>query len=332
MVTQSGHHLPRGSQIHRCRTAISATTSGSSAAGDRCNFLPLQSSAAAGANIVGVTGNSGDTGGNTTILDKTNPRVVMAFGAFIQNISPSPLSNGAGGRRIRLTFMPGYANNMSLVVKVQALTGHGQAAALGIWNCVKIDGNSFDLATNVTTGLPSAWDSSDPYRGPGGEAISQATNIAVYIYNQGRFSGFTDLVFCKSANEPSRRCRKDCRSRPDRPAAISRSRPGCASWICLPCRRATRMTSREASLQLTRIIPVRVAAMFRIIGLARSSVVSMTPTLVPTRPRQRAGPTSTTKSIQGIIDFPNTGNNPTLNVNGRGAKYIYDFDDPASKA
>ena len=56
----------------------------------------------------------------------------MAFGAFIQNISELPVSNGAGGRRIRITFKPGYANYMSGVIKVQALNGRGQAAALGI--------------------------------------------------------------------------------------------------------------------------------------------------------------------------------------------------------
>lgn len=35
-----------------------------------------------GANIYGLNGNSGDTNRNTTILDKTNPRVVLAFGAI----------------------------------------------------------------------------------------------------------------------------------------------------------------------------------------------------------------------------------------------------------
>ena len=142
-------------------------------------FSPCGITARRGAKVAGASGNSGDTGGNTTILDKINPRVVMAFGAFIQNISESPVSNGAGGRRIRITFKPGYANYMSGVIKVQALNGRGQAAALGIWNCVRIDGSTLDLTTSVSTGSPSAWDRSDPYRGLGGEAISQATNIAV---------------------------------------------------------------------------------------------------------------------------------------------------------
>src|SRR5207253_3370945 len=95
-----------------------------------------------GANVVGVNGNSGDTSRNTTILDKTNPRVVLAFGAIIQNMSPSPISNGAGGRRIRLILRPGYANQASAVVRVQALAGNGQSVAAGVWNCVRIDGNT----------------------------------------------------------------------------------------------------------------------------------------------------------------------------------------------
>src|SRR2546430_150050 len=83
---------------------------------------------------------------------------------------------------------------------IKTLAGRGQAAAVGIWNCIRIDGSTFDLVSNVTTGLPSVWDHSDPYIGPGGEAISQASNVAVYFLNQGKFSGFTNLIFCKLAN------------------------------------------------------------------------------------------------------------------------------------
>ena len=39
----------------------------------------------------------------------------------------------------------------------------------------------------------------------------------------------------------------------------------------------------------------------------------------------RSGAYLDNEVIQGIIDYPNIGNNPTLNVSGRGAKYIYDF-------
>ena len=69
-------------------------------------FSPAAIVRSGGGSIVGLAKESGDTGGNTTILDKSNPRVVLSFGAFIQNISESPESNGASGRRIRLTFKP----------------------------------------------------------------------------------------------------------------------------------------------------------------------------------------------------------------------------------
>jgi hypothetical protein len=277
-----------------------------------------------GINVVGVTVNTGDTGGNTTILDKTNPRVVMAFGALIQNISPSPAGNDAGGRRIRLTFKPGYANSMSSIVRVQALTGHGQGAAVGIWNCVKIDGSTLDLTTSVTTGLPSVWDSSDPYRGPGGEAISQATNIAVYIYNQGTFSGFTNVVFCKAENERLVDAGKIVD--PELIAQLQYEKP---AWL-----RFMDASAVQASYEndFSRRVPATSAYYPGSGGRYVPDYWAGTIKRGVDDGYTCSNPTASTKGgyidnevIQGVIDFPNTGNNPTLNVNGRGTKYIYDF-------
>ena len=88
-----------------------------------------------GLNIHSLNGNSGDTDRNTTIADKTNPRVVFSFGAVVQNMSPSPVSNGDGGRRIRLTFKPSCADHASSVIRVQApLQGYRSVDSARIWN------------------------------------------------------------------------------------------------------------------------------------------------------------------------------------------------------
>jgi len=287
-------------------------------------FSPAAIIRSGGANIVGVARDSGDTDRNTTILDRTNPRVVLAFGAFIQNVSRSPVSNGAGGQRIRLTFKPGYANSLSLVMKVQALNGRGQAAAAGVWNCVKIDGNSLDLVTNVATGRPSDWDSNDPYQGPGGEAICQASNIAVSILKQGRFSDFSDLVFCKSANESLVDAGKI--ADPDLIQQLQYLNP---AWL-----RFMDLTAVQASYEhdIARRVPAshmfypgpggRFVPDYWAGTIKRGDDDAYT---CPNPTASKSGPYLDNETIQGTIDFPNTGLHPTLNVNGRGAKYIYDF-------
>jgi hypothetical protein len=278
-----------------------------------------------GINVVGLNGSSsGETGGNTTILDKTNPRVVLAFGAIIQNISPSPVDNGAGGRRIRLTFKPGHAGYASSVIKVQALTGRDQAVAAGIWNCVRIDASTLDLVSNAVSGQPAAWDGSDPYRGPGGEAVWQASNIAVYILSQGTFSGFSNLVFCKAENEAL----VDAGKIVD-PELIEQLRYLRPAWL-----RFMDLTGVQASYEndFARRVPAtslyypgsggRYVPDYWVGTIKRGAEDVYT---CSNPAASASGPYLDNEVVQGIIDFPNTGINPTLNVGGRGAKHIYDF-------
>ena len=277
-----------------------------------------------GNNIVGLHGSSGDTNYNTTILDKTNPRVVLAFGAQIQTMSPSSVSNGAGGRRVRLMFKPGYAGSASSVIRVQALDGKGQAAAAGVWNCVRIDANTLDLVSNALTGQPAVWDSSDPYRGPGGEAIWQASNIAVYILSQGIFSGFSNLVFCKAENEAL----VDAGKIVD-PELVKQLKYLKPAWL-----RFMDVTGVQASYEndFSRRVPVtsvcypgpsgRFVPDYWVGTIKRGADDALT---CASPAASRTGAYVDNEVIQGVIDFPNTRINPTLNVNGRGAKYIYDF-------
>ena len=278
-----------------------------------------------GHNIVGVNGSSGDTNYNTTILDKTNPRVVLAFGALILGMSPSPVSNGAGGQRVRLTFKPGYANSASSIIRVQALAGRGQAAATGVWNCVRIDANTLDLASNAANGQPATWDASDPYRGPGGEAIWQASNIAVYVLAQGTFSGFSTVVFCKAEHEAL----VDSGKIAD-PALIEQLRYLNPAWL-----RFMDITGVQASFEndFSRRVPAtsicypgpsgRFVPDYWVGTIKRGSDDAFA---CANPLASRNGAYVDNEVVQGVFDLPNTGINPTLNVNGRGAKYIYDFD------
>ncbi len=277
-----------------------------------------------GNNIVGLHGSSGDTNYNTTILDKTNPRVVLAFGALIQSMSSSPVSNGAGGQRVRLTFKPGYANYASSVIRVQALAGRGQAAATGVWNALRIDANTLDLVSNVMTGQPAAWDASDPYRGPGGEAIWQASNVAVYILGQGMFSGFSNLVFCKAENEAL----VDFGKIVD-PELVEQLKYLKPAWL-----RFMDLTGVQASYEndFSRRVPAsaiyypgssgRFVPDYWVGTIKRGADDAFT---CPNPAASGNGAYADNEVVQGIIDLPNTGINPTLNVNGRGAKYIYEF-------
>ncbi|ABQ33250.1 hypothetical protein [Bradyrhizobium sp. BTAi1] len=277
-----------------------------------------------GQNIVGVSGNTGETNYNTTILDKTNPRVVLTFGANILNMSPSPVDNGAGGRRVRLTFKPGFANSASPVIKVQALAGRGQASAAGIWKSVRVDPNTVDLVANALTGEPAAWNPNDPYRGPGGEAIWQATNIAVYILAQGTFSGFSNLVFCKAENETL----VDSGALVD-PLLIEQMRHLRPSWL-----RFMDLTGVQASYESEFARRVPAASLFypgpggRFVPDYWVGSIKRGPEDAYTcvsRSGPSAGPYRDNEVVQGVLDLPNKGINPTLNVDGRGAKYIYGF-------
>jgi hypothetical protein len=277
-----------------------------------------------GGNIVGVNGNSGETGGNTTILDKTNPRVVLAFGGVIQNISPSPLSNGAGGQRIRLTFKPGYANHASGMVRVQALAGHGQAAAAGVWNCVRIDDKTLDLITSVTSGRPSAWVGGDPYLGPGGEAIWQAANMAIYILNQGTFSGFRDLVFCKQENEAYLDSGKIVD--PELIEQLRYLRPAWLRFMDLSGVQASYENDFSRRVTVNQLCYPGASGRYVPDYWVGSIRRGANDAYDCSNPKASGGGAYVDgEVVQGVMDAPNNGVNPTLSVNGRGAKYIYDF-------
>jgi hypothetical protein len=272
---------------------------------------------------------SGDQVGNITMVSQTSPRVVIAFGGIIQKISAGA-SNGAGGNYIRITTKSGAVDVMGLSsssapVKIQALSGHGQAAADGIWNVSKVDSSTFDLTTNTSTGLPSAYNAGDPYSGPGGEFICQGFNLSLYLLNQGRFSGFTNLVFCTAANESWVDSGKLVD--PTYTAQLQYLKPAWLRHMDLSAVQASfendfsrRVPASYINFQARRIVKdYWVGAITR--RGAGDAYTCANPTASPS-----SGPYLDCEVVQGALDLPNTGMNPTLTLPGRGGtKFVYDF-------
>jgi hypothetical protein len=146
-----------------------------------------------GANVYGLNASSGDVAGNMLIQEKTNPRIELAWGWKIQSITQSPVSNGRGGHLVRITSKPGFTrivtNNST--IKVQGI--NGQANALGVWKCTKVDDQTFDLQL-------STWNAADPYAGPSGEAILSVGQVQATLPS-GTYSSFGGLVLCRATDD-----------------------------------------------------------------------------------------------------------------------------------
>ncbi len=259
---------------------------------------------------------SGDQVGNITMLSQTSPRAVIAFGGIIQKISAGA-SNGAGGNYIRITTKSGVVDviglsSTSAPVKIQALSGRGQAAAEGIWNVAKVDSSTFELTSNTSTGLPSVYNAGDPYRGLGGEFICQGFNLSLYLLNQGRFSGFTNLVFCTAANESWVNSGKLVD--PTYAAQLQYLKP---AWL-----RHMDLSAVQASFEndFSRHVPASYIN-FPARRFVKDAYTCVNPAASPT-----SGPYLDCEVVQGTLDLPNTGMNPTLTIPGRGGtKFVYDF-------
>lgn len=155
--------------------------------------------------INGLGAISGDAV-NPAILAKDTPKVQYAFGAFVQGIA-SGASNGAGGNYIRLTFKTNYVDTFTgsgaaatRQMKVQNSTLNGNlasATAAGTWNYNVVDSSHIDLTTDVSTGAVSVFSAGG---GVGGEVITTPQDLTIRLI-AGTFTSFTNLVFCRSANE-----------------------------------------------------------------------------------------------------------------------------------
>ena len=153
-------------------------------------FIVSSSTASAGTPL--TVGDS--AGGNTSMTSVTAPRVQFAFGINIQSVTQSPVSNGAGGNLIRVGTKTGFAANLSTGQTMNVSGIITQTNANGTWLITKIDAQTFDLQA-------STWSAGQGSSGVVGQAILRATTLSINISNSGTFSGFTDLVWCKTADE-----------------------------------------------------------------------------------------------------------------------------------
>lgn len=306
--------------------------------------------------VAGLSGQTGDTSGNTTIINKTAPRVVMTFGAVLSGangpgglaMSDSGISNNAGGNYIKVWFKTGYVSNFSglgtinqLKLQNSPLNGNlvGQLNALDTWNYVQVDGNSIYLTKSVTTGLPSAYNSGSPWIS-GGEVVTTATNLSVHIMgsNNGATSysspsQFSNFVFCTTINEaavlagqindPTLR---DQYKYLMNSAAAPNSQKG---WL-----RFMDVSGVQGSYESDFANRMPVGALcYNTTNYTQpvysvGTITNTSDALTCSDPSQSVWSGSAyidNSIVQGAISASNTTANPTLNVGGHGAKPIFDF-------
>jgi hypothetical protein len=265
-----------------------------------------------GANVVGVGASSGDIGGNMTIKDRTNPRVEFAWGWKIQSMSQSPVSNGAGGYLVRLTSKPSHLGNVasSSTIKIQGI--RGQANALGVWKCTKIDNQTFDLQG-------STWNSADPYSGPSGEAILSVGQVSL-SFPPGIYSSFRDLTLCRSADEAALDAGLQIsQAAIDSYAALNPRYLRFMDMLAVINSTATNFKYRPRSTAMTygagRIEPAYWVG--QLTQGSNDAYACVNPNA------SGKGAYVDGEIIQGYADLANSTATPTLNLGGRGAKPVF---------
>jgi hypothetical protein len=250
----------------------------------------------------------------------TNPEVHFAFGYNIQNLAQSPVSNGHGGKLIRVTVKKNYfingSDNQQLVIGGQT----GQANAIGTWLITKVDSSVFDLQG-------STWNAADPYVGPSGQAIYINLSFLAILGNMGVYSEFSELIFCTESN--LHLVNAGGLVDPTYKAQVQHLRPAWLRFMDLIGVQASvensinyRMPVHALSYQPDRRIPAYQATS----GAAGTpGVITSGANDAYTCPNPAASGSDVYvdgEIVQGNIDKTNTGYNPTLNVGGRGPKPI----------
>ena len=146
-----------------------------------------------GGAFVGLGTDSGDfnTGANVTIASQTNPRVVFAFGFFIQSISQGA-SNGLGGNLIRIGLKTNYAAGSFGGMTMTVAGANTNTGANGQWVINQIDNQTFDLEGSVFTNAQASAAGTITY-GVGATSLSMPAS--------GTYSGFSSFVWCRQADE-----------------------------------------------------------------------------------------------------------------------------------
>lgn len=152
-------------------------------------MISANTSAGGGQAIFGFGGIGEFAGGDTYIggmrnLGVDSPRLQFLFGVSIQSIT----NNGTG--LIRIGTRPGFTANMTTGMTVNISGASDNTNVNGTWT-ITVGAGFFDLQGSTFANSAAA----------GGKAVIQATNLSILIMPTGKFSGFSDLVWCKAADE-----------------------------------------------------------------------------------------------------------------------------------
>lgn len=273
-------------------------------------------------------------GGNSNLNSQTAPRIQFYFGVVIQSLSQSPVSNGSGGNLIRVNLATGFAANLATGNYVTIDGILTQTNANGSWVVTKIDAQTLDLQA-------STWSAAQGASGAVGRVVLQGTtsitgiSLAMQIKNSGTFSGFTNLVWCKSGDEaavdggaiidPQLLDQYKYLLNPNdvaTPNAWLRFMDFCAVQSSFESDFSQRLTPTSISYRVDNFRSgywVNAVANGGSGGGYSDVYTCSNPSL------SGMGAYVDNEIVQGTVGTTNSGRTPALDVNGRGPKPIFDF-------
>ena len=155
-----------------------------------------------GGTSVGLGGSSGQVTANLNILATagSNPRVVFKFGALVSAVS------GGSGSLVTITTSSSlnFGAGLGTGTKVVLATGVSSNLAAGpnsdgSWTITNVSGTQFTL--NGSTGVVSPTITNTAVVGTNSEAVVGSFNANAQSVNFGTFSSWSNLVFCREADE-----------------------------------------------------------------------------------------------------------------------------------
>lgn len=239
-------------------------------------------------------------------------QVDWQFGYNIQTLTQSPVSNGSGGNLIRVTTKTGYYQNGATGDNVVISGQTGQAAATGNWLTTKIDNQTFDLQG-------STWNVGQG-SGTGGTAIIPNVNPGIAI-NSGTGSGFGALIVCTASN-----IAVIASGQLTDPLYLSQMKALKPSWIRFMDLIGTQQSVEYQFARRTTSSALSYSTQKQVQAYQVGAITWSTGDVYTCSNPSNSGTGAYADNeiVQGVVSFANTGNFPTLNVNGRGAAPIFD--------
>lgn len=284
--------------------------------------------------------------GNITVRGRTNPRVVFTFGWLIQSIAASPVSNGAGGFLVRVTSTTNSVAFSDFKVGNDQVFISGANTNTGINNAefklTVIDDHTIDLqGTTFTNG-----------QGIGGMAAYAPLQPGFSFYGTGPYgAGATQMrnfVLCRLADETDidNGLIVDTKLINQYKELYNTGGRGVPGWFRFMDMIGVQTNFEGDFSQRMRATSVSYAVNRFPLGYWTGNiswsagdnytcddpgrVVSAGVTVAPLNQGVSVWDAANSRYfdgaiVQGNIDLSNLGPSPTLNVNGHGAKPIYDF-------